>query len=139
MAEEKDDDNGIHDDCGLLRRIPDSPNNIVFDQNLKRLRPSSANFRDVELSVDNLNLLKEDGLDHNYTIANFPDYGLIEITAGVVRSPQSGSQRIVTDAIEDNPYHTLIVGAKGKGAANHMSRNCKLIILPLHQRTDETS
>lgn len=105
----------------LYRRV--RPDQVVEDKNTGELRPSSAVFRDPSMSVDVAEFLREDGLDHNWSLREFAGYSLARFTAAYARSKQ---QTVVhTPIIEDpaNPYHAEVVGHKTPGTARQMSKD----------------
>jgi hypothetical protein len=64
-------DNGtVADQAGLLRRI--HPEQVVMDGNVGHYRPSSAAFKDQELSVDAEPALHSQGLDWKFSIQKHP-------------------------------------------------------------------
>lgn len=105
-----EDDATIADDAVLWRRI--HPDRVVLDENLGRQRPSSAEFRDKELSV----ILADPGREPASVLVNYPDRFLASIKAGEARKH---SLRIVRAPTSEEPAHCHILGEKPRriGAA----------------------
>lgn len=110
------DDGSIVDDAGLLRRI--RPEWVVEDKNLGIPRPSSAAFKNCSLSVDAETILAEDGLDWNFTLTNYDGYSLVRFCAGAAREKQLSV--VHNPILPKNRAHTLVVGKKTQGIANHL-------------------
>lgn len=109
----------IADDVMLLRRI--RPDQIVDDENTGERRPSSAAFKDPELSVDAELILIANGLDWKFSLKGHPDYSLAQFTAADARAKEL--QVLHKPINPGNPAHTEICGKKTQGIANHL-RNC---------------
>ena len=103
------DDPTIPSAWALLRRI--HPNQIVRDKNKGMPRPSSAAFRDPNLSVDMEAILHSNGFDWKFSLASYPGYSLVRFTAGEARAQ---NQAIVRSPLAHNPAHGEVVGAKPK-------------------------
>jgi hypothetical protein len=105
----------LNDDAALLRRI--RPDQIVDDQNTGGRRPSSAPFKDPNLSVDAEPILNSLGRDWTFSLSKHPGYSLVSFAVGVARA----SQQTVTVIPEaDNPAHTEVIGKKTQGVANSL-------------------
>ena len=113
MAGDGQGDQQLADDAALLRRI--RPDQIIDDQNEGKRRPSSAAFKDTEMSVDAEPILKSLGLSWNFSISKHAGYSLVSFTAGLARAQQ---QAVVVKPEDDNPAHTEVVGKKTRGIAN---------------------
>jgi len=129
------DDPSIHDEDGLLRRVPNWPTMMVLDENRNVLRPSSACFsdgetHDEEISVTLEKSLLESGGRHETAITNFPDFGLARLKAGLVRNELASPQVIRRDATDADPHHALIIGKKTKADKRKMALNSTLVIKP---------
>ncbi|HEX9271498.1 MAG TPA: hypothetical protein VGA01_04705 [Candidatus Binatia bacterium] len=93
----------IKDDDQLWRRIPDLP------QMIKKLpdgtcRPSSAAFKDGldgEVSVHLAKLATK-----KKALAKYPEYGLVEIDAGL---PRSLGHSVIYKPLPEDPSHAVIV------------------------------
>jgi len=109
------DDGTIHDEDWLLRRI--HPQQVVMDSNKGYYRPSSAAFRDPELSVDAEPFLHSQGLDWKFCILKYPTYSLVRFMAKAARELQLP---VVPDPLPDNTSHALVLGKKTKGKANKL-------------------
>jgi hypothetical protein len=73
------DDGSIKDDACLLRRI--RPDQVVDDENANTRRPSSAAFRDPEMSVDAEPILTTHGLDWHFSLSGYEGYSLVNVDA----------------------------------------------------------
>jgi hypothetical protein len=98
---------------GLLRRI--HPDQIVEDKNTGRRRPSSAAFKDPNLSVDIEPLLHKAGLDWRFSLRNHPGYSLVRFPA---QSAVNQGLTVVPSPLTNNPAHAEVVGKKTPGKAN---------------------
>lgn len=113
----------IEDAMELYRRV--HPGQVVPDKNTGQLRPSSAAFKDPSMSVDVADFLREDGLDHRWSLRDYAGWSLVRLTAAHARSKQ---QNVVHTPINAdpaagttaNPYHAEVVGKKTPGTANHL-------------------
>lgn len=90
-----EDDPSIRDECELLRRVPLKRDvNIVWDDNQRRWRPSSASFQDhpngSPMSVVLGDALVEAGRSALEVLAGHDGFGLAAIHAGTVRDHQLG-------------------------------------------------
>lgn len=109
------DDGSIANDAMLLRRI--RPDQIVDDQNFGARRPSSAAFKDSELSVDAEPILKANGLDWRFSLQAYAGYSLAQFTAGHARAKML---QVIHIPLQKNPAHTEVHGKKTQGVANHL-------------------
>jgi hypothetical protein len=109
------DDGAIADDAGLLRRI--RPDQIIDDQNLRARRPSSAAFKDPEMSVDAEPILHRHGLDWTFSLQGHSGYSLVRISAGAARAK---ALAVVCKPEPGNPAHTEVIGKKTQSIANHL-------------------
>jgi hypothetical protein len=108
------DDGSIGDGAALLRRI--HPEQVVPDSNdAGRMRPSSAAFKDPNLSVDAEPLLSAAGLNWQFSLRNHPNYYLVRFLAGFARRQRLA---VVHKPEADNPAHTEVIGKKTQGIAN---------------------
>lgn len=97
-------DPGIVNDDDLWRRI--TPDWVVFDKNLGRVRPSSAAFRDQSLSVL---LAREDNEERALTGWREKGFALAAVTAGLARQLH---QLVCRDPTPADPSHCLVEGKK---------------------------
>jgi len=103
----------LEDDAELYRRV--RPDQIVDDQNLGQRRPSSAAFKDPNLSVDAEPVLRSAGLDWHFSLSNHPGFSLASFTAGLARTL---NLTVELKPETDNPAHTEVTGKKTQGTAN---------------------
>jgi len=109
----KADDLSIPQDAGLLRRI--HPDQVIRDRNTGELRPSSAAFKDPNLSVDVETLLQAAGLDWHFSVKDYSGYSLVRFVA---RSARDRGLAVVSAPLPNNPAHAEVVGKKSPGTAN---------------------
>jgi hypothetical protein len=114
----------LADDAELHRRV--RPDQVVDDQNLGLRRPSSAAFKDPNLSVDAEPILRASGLDWQFSLSKYPDFSLASITAGFARSLNLS---VEVKPEDDNPSHTEVIGKKTQGIANSLRDASKWIHL----------
>lgn len=105
----------IPDDAQLLRRI--HPDYVVEDKNSGLPRPSSAAFKDPNMSVDIEDFLLDDGLDATFSLAGYPGYSLVRIVAGAAREKNLS---VVHVPLVENSYHAEVRGKKTGAIANHL-------------------
>jgi hypothetical protein len=118
------DDGSIANDACLLRRI--RPDQIVDDANLGTRRPSSAAFKDADISVDAEPVLKASGLDWKVCLQDHPGYSLVNVDAGHARDKSLAviCKPLKDDPVlKDNPAHTEVVGKKTQAIARHLAAN----------------
>jgi len=135
MTDETVDDLSITDDEGLLRRVPNQPNMVKYDENIKAYRPTSVCFcdretKDKELSITLEKSLTDSGERTESATQNNPGFGLARLLTGVVRdniTPQQIITRAPTDA---DPHHGLIIGDKTKSTKKNLAKQAVLIITP---------
>lgn len=135
MAEDIQDDLTIQDTDGLLRRVPNWPDMVKYDDNLKAYRLSSQCFsdrstRDREVSVTLERPLLDGGGKYEDAIATMPDFGLARLDAGFVRHNLEPAQKIRREPTDNDPHHALVVGQKNTRAKKDMAKAATLIIQP---------
>jgi hypothetical protein len=124
------DDGSIKDDACLLRRI--RPDQIVDDENAGVRRPSSAAFKDPEMSTDAEPVLAGSGANWRQCLQGYEGFSLVNIDAvharakglDVIHKPIQGDP-----ALPDNPAHTEVVGKKTQAIARHLAANAKWVHL----------
>ena len=107
------DEEPIAPEAGLLRRI--HPDHVISDSNTGRQRPSSAAFKDPNLSVDVEPLLHSSGLDWQFSLRDHQSYSLVRFLAQTAYD--QGLPVVRTDA-PGNPAHAEVKGKKPQGKAN---------------------
>lgn len=110
----KADDLSIPQDAGLLRRI--HPDQVIRDRNTGELRPSSAAFKDPNLSVDVETLLQAAGLDWHFSVKDYSGYSLVRFVA---RSARDRGLAVVSAPLPNNPAHAEVVGKRALGRQTH--------------------
>jgi hypothetical protein len=104
----------IADADDLYRRIHPSQ--------VKDGRPTSAAFKDPELSVDLARLTTPER-----SLTGYPLYGLTSIVAGHARSL---GQDVFHSPLEANPAHAFVRGAKPLSVARGLAQSAKWDVLP---------
>lgn len=89
----------------------------IHPSQVKDGMPTSAAFKDVELSVD---LARLTTLERSLT--GYPSHGLASITAGHARSLK---QTVFHDPLEANPAHAIVKGHKTLSIARSLARSAK--------------
>jgi hypothetical protein len=128
------DDGSIADDTCLLRRI--RADQVIDDANLGKRRPSSAAFKDPELSVDAEPILKANGLDWRSTLQGYPGYSLVNVDAGHARAK---GLAVIPKPENGKPAHTEVVGRKTQGIANYLVANASWVHLEPESTGQTTS
>jgi hypothetical protein len=103
----------VEDSASLLRRI--HPSQVIHDQNTGLQRPSSAAFKDPDLSVDVEDILVSLGMDWHFSLRDYPGYSLVRFTAQVARAK---GQAVILHPLPENPAHAQVEGKKSPGVAN---------------------
>lgn len=135
MVDEREDDPSIADEDGLLRRVPNWPNMVKFDHNLATYRPSSVCFsdrdtNDLEVSITLQRQLLESGGNEADAIKNHPGFGLACIVAGFVRNDLNHKQIVLSEPVDIDPFHGLVVGIKDSKTKSAMAKCAVLLINP---------
>ena len=129
---EFNDDLTITDDAALWRRIPSW--HFVYDENLGRMRPSSAAFDndgdDHPMSIVLAELVLVSGRNHTEILAGHIGFALAQFTAGLARSKQQGVQR---DPLSDEPAHALVFGKKSGSVKRAFANASQWIVPPLEK------
>ena len=110
------DEISVEDEAYLFRRI--HPEQIVKDQNSGLCRPSSAAFKNPELSVDAEPLLHAQGLDWRSSLRDNRTYSLVRFHAGTAREV---GQEVVHKPVEGNEAHCEVIGKKTPSVAKALS------------------
>ncbi|HYM10426.1 MAG TPA: hypothetical protein VEU62_06830 [Bryobacterales bacterium] len=123
------DDPTIPDQAQLWRRIP--PWHFVRDENLGRLRPSSAAFCNHPDGSPMSILLAEDmaaaGRAPNEALRGHEGFALASITAGLARGCRQGVAR---DPLREEPAHGIVFGEKSKLARKKLAAGSQWVIPP---------
>ena len=127
-CEQKDDDT-IPNDCLLLRRVPYKPDfYIIWDDNKKSWRPSSAAFRDhpngSDMSIVLGCILELSGRPYTDVLVGHDSFSLAAITTKVARD---NGQKVIKDPLPQEPAHGLVAGDKKKASKN-MAREAQWIV-----------
>lgn len=113
-----EDDGSIPQDAGLLRRV--HPKQVVRDRDTGDFRPSSAAFRDPEMSVDAEPILEANNLDWHFTLQGHPGFSLVRFPASAARDK---GLAVVPKALPMNPAHVHVLGKKTGSIADHLRDN----------------
>src|SRR5207245_459731 len=92
------DDGSIANEHDLLRRV--RPDQIVHDENLGWRRPSTAVFKDPELSADSEHILTQNGLDWTFSLKGYDGYSLARFRASAARQ---ATPPVIHKPLPDNP------------------------------------
>lgn len=135
-SETYSDDSTVSNDDGLLRRVPKAW--FVLDENLGRVRPSSAAFSNDKtgspMSVAIESAVIADGRKPVDVLQGKANFALVRITAGFARQHQQGIQR---DPIEVEPAHALVFGEKTRPVKDAFAMNCEWAVPPSPENIQE--
>ena len=119
MIERDADDASIGDEETVLRRVP----NAVYDENLKRVRPSTQAF--LQDGPDGLVSVYLSSETTSEAVASGgPERFLASITVGQLRAQDLG---IVRDPSSGGPGHSVITGRKTKGRLNRIVQQAEWV------------
>jgi hypothetical protein len=122
---DREDDKTILDSDRLLRRIP--PVQVIHEDD-GCTRPSSAAFKDPELSVNIESMMAAQNRKSEEAVSPAPGSGLVAISAGAVRV---FGLPIVRDPLPPHdPAHGLVLGTKTKAFFKEMSRTATWVVYP---------
>ena len=113
------DDGSIANDDDLLRRV--RPDQVIEDQNLGLWRPSSAVFKDPQLSTDSERILKQSALDWRFPLKGYDGYSLAQFRACTARNL---GLAVIHEPIKDNDAHVEVHGKKTQRIANTLVEAC---------------
>ena len=119
------DDPTIPDGAVLWRRVP--PWHFFYDENLGRVRPSSAAFDD-DTDGEPLSIVlaaESDGPER--VLAGHAGYALAAFTAGLARECNQG---IARDPLPDEPAHALVFGRKTRSVRNRLAQSATWVVPP---------
>lgn len=123
------DDVTIDDGSHLWRRIP--PWHFIVDENLGRVRPSSAAFDDHPNGSPMSVLIAADVLDSGRTAASvmqpFSGFAMASFTAGLARSFQQGVAR---QPLDDEPAHAIVFGRKTDKVKKRLAKESSWAVPP---------
>jgi len=123
------DDPTIPDSSELWRRI--APEQIVSDENLGGLRPSSAAFDNhpngSPMSVCLADVLADLGRGPSTVMVGHNDFSLAAITAGLARECNQGVAR---DPLPEEPAHGSVIGKKIYAVRKKLASRCRWVIEP---------
>jgi len=126
MSEDvRQDDLTIPSTDRLFRRVPHNWIVLLDDGSY---RPSSANFKDKELSINIESLLTEQGRPPEDTLANHSGFYLTSIIVDNVRS--YGYPIVKDNDPPNDPAHGLVLGDKKKKFPDNMARTSQWIVPP---------
>lgn len=126
MAEDtRRDDPSIANTDRLFRRVP--PHQLIGEPG-DLPRPSSAVFKNPELSVNIESLMIEQARAPEDTLTGYDGQFLCSIGAGQVR--EFGHSVVKDIEPPNDPAHGLVLGKKSGSFANAMVRACRWIVAP---------
>lgn len=125
MTEQSSETADLADEAGLLRRI--HPDQVVPNSD-GSYRPSSAAFKDPEMSVDAEPVLQSSGLDWHFSLEGYERYSLVRFEAGAAR--ERGLE-VVAKPSPENIAHTEVLGKKTSSISNHLKDSSKWVHLEL--------
>jgi hypothetical protein len=106
----------IADATELYRRV--HVDQIVWDDNVKRLRPNNSVFKDVELSVHLGDVLEDKAIPPSSVLDGSPSHHLVALTAGFVAQEE---QVVSRDSQPHDESHGLVTGAKPKSRRDRLA------------------
>jgi len=122
------DDRSVPDDEVLLRRIPRW--HVFHDENMGRVRPSSAAFEDDgdgdPMSVYLSGIIQSEKRTPDSVLAGHADYALAGLSAGLVRELQ---QTVHPDA-RDDTAHEVVCGSKTDRTRRNFAKRSHWVIPP---------
>ena len=127
-----EDDARVPDETDLLRRV--HPEQVIWDENVGVLRPTSAAFRDVEMSVNLGDDIEREGLTSEFAVRNHPRHHLAALTALAARAEEQDVRRTPR---ADDPTHGDVVGAKPKPRRTVFALGARWEILRQAELSDE--
>ena len=111
----------LGDDTVLWRRVhPDLVKRSGSDA-----RPMSGVFLDPD---DEMSLHRRSETDLETVRAAYPGFGVVEVTAGQLRSV--ANLDVVIDELEDDPSHALARGKVTRGQAKQLAREATWVVEP---------
>jgi hypothetical protein len=119
-----ENDPSIADETDLLRRI--HPTQVIWDDNDGCLRPTSAAFKGVEMSVSLADDIERLRLTSAYALRNHPQHHLVALTAGFVRGEE---QVVCRHHLEDDECHGDVIGSKPKSRRSLFAKAARWDIL----------
>lgn len=121
------DDATVTNETRLYRRV--SPQFIKPEGDTFRV--SSGAFQNTsgtnEMSVSLGDTLEEIGTEPASLLDDFPGYGLVSLTAGLVRGEEQTVRRSPT---EQDPAHGDVIGEKSGGRRKRFARQLEWAVLP---------
>jgi hypothetical protein len=120
------DDPSVQDGDDLWRRVPHTPQHIVWDGNRGCHRVSSAAFDDDDGEPMSVVLAAEAG-DPGVMLRGHEGYGVVAVQVAVARSRQ---QIIVRDPLPEQPAHALVVGRKTDSVRRTLARAARWVVRP---------
>lgn len=123
------DDPSIPDNAALWRRIP--PGWWIQDENLGRLRPTSAAFDDhrdgTAMSVLIEEIVLSTGRCSDDILAPYEGYAMASIRAGFARKCSLGVMR---EPLPEEPAHAVVFGKKSKAIRAKLAVTCEWVVDP---------
>jgi hypothetical protein len=118
------DDPSITDDQALWRRI--HPEQVVFDNNLNRRRPTSQAFNNTS-GTSGMSVDIADETTVQDTLKGYPEHLLVEFEVRLARQLNQG---VVREPLPDNPAHAEVMGKKKKSVQKGFYTGCRWVVGP---------
>lgn len=118
------DDTSIPDETRLYRRL--HPEQVIWDDNERRVRPSSAAFKDEFLSISLGNELARISEPPSFALRDHPQHSLGWLTAEFARAEEQAVASIPTDT---DPTHGEVVGRKKGARSTRLAKKVQIEIL----------
>jgi hypothetical protein len=117
-------DEPVDDTTDLYRRV--HPEQVIWDENDCCLRPTSAVFKDVEMSVHIADTLEAEERSAESVLESRPHHQLVAITAGFAKTEE---QEVVREPRQEDSSHGNVVGQKPKGRQKRFVKHSKWMVL----------
>jgi hypothetical protein len=118
------DDPSITDDQALWRRI--HPEQVVFDNNLNRQRPTSQAFNNTS-GTSGMSVDIADETTIQDALKGYSEHLLVEFEAGLARQLNQG---VIRDPFPGNPAHAEVMGKKRKPVQKGLYTKCRWVVGP---------
>ena len=124
-----ENDSSIADEVVLWRRV--HPAQIVQDDNLDEMRPSSQAFQNTSgTNGMSVNIASETTIDD--TLQGYEDHYIVSLEAGGVRSLGQG---VVRNPLPENPAHAEVTGKKKGSIKKRLSEASIWVVSPESAKT----
>jgi hypothetical protein len=128
------DDPTIENHAKLWRRV--HPKQIIYDENRRALRVSTAAFTDPSMSVLLADTVLNSGRDAHDILIGRTGFALTSISAGLARECKQGVAR---DPLKDEAAHAVVFGTKTKSVKKKFVSHSQWVIPPHAPTGTDTS